>query len=668
MKKILFIQLPPPRFDFCEAPLNIPLAAGFITSALGVSADGVFERAGSLHVEIMDHTITDILGDQGLISAIRKFSPDVICMTLYVWNVQRSLFIASMVRRELPDATILVGGPEVTKDNDWVLRHPAVSAGVFGEGESRISCVLGRLTANLSIEDVPGTFSRVAGEVIINDTVPDPWKMDLCPYPYLNGTLDTEYYQTAFVETARGCPFKCKYCFYHKSFAKVRFHSPDRLKHLFDFLYSDSCAVSEIYLMDPTFNARPDFRKILAVLTCLRERKSIRLHTELRSDLLSDQDIDLFVDSGLVSAEIGLQSTNPVALELASRSGDPEKVMRGALRLKEKGIEVTTGIILGLPGDSPQGFSKTMRDLKNSQGYSVVHPFVLSVLPGTDFRIEAQHLGLKYYNRPPYHVYETDNFPKESLRDCLLEFESEFETELDHINPPSLVCDKELSIGCIEEAQYVSKWIVNSGTMIEERMVRMVCSKSTDPFTFWFRGELASGSMNWAARLLRIFCDENPYTSVHIVFENDSYPQINAIREVIDVAAQTGLYLNSYYHPLYREDEIISPVLWILIPDPGSVTKRTELMETYAPFGKIIWKIDGFESCEPLNTWTPLLINQEMKASPRLISSVFKMLKNIHEEYVEEVLFSQASYQNQWNSKIRRLNSKSRIVEKILMS
>ena len=78
----------------------------------------------------------DVFADQGLVLEIVKRQPAIVAMTLYVWNVDRSLFLASNIKKLSPQTRILVGGPEVTPDNAWVMRHPSVDAGVFGEGES----------------------------------------------------------------------------------------------------------------------------------------------------------------------------------------------------------------------------------------------------------------------------------------------------------------------------------------------------------------------------------------------------------------------------------------------------------------------------------------------------------------------------------------------------
>ena len=668
MKKILFIQLPPPRFDFGEAPLNIPLAAGFMDSALKLRQKQKRFDCQDIEPAILDRGVSDVYGDLGLISAIKNESPDVLCMTLYVWNVQRSLFIASMLKRDAPRLKTLVGGPEVTRDNEWVLMHPAVDAGVFGEGESRIGHALYCLTRGETLANIPGSFSRDGRNLFINADTPEPWDLDCCAYPHLERSLGASAHDTAFVETARGCPFKCRYCFYHKSFDRVRLHSPDRLKVLFERLYSQESAVSEIYLMDPTFNARPDFRSILSMLAVLREKKDIRLHTELRSDLLSDSDIALFKDAGLKSAEIGLQSTNRNALKAAGRKGDPGKVISRAVKLKENGIEVTTGIILGLPEDSPEGFSKTMKDLKVSGAYSVIHPFALSVLPGTDFRRHAQKLGLHFHNRPPYYVYKTRTFSQESMRDSLLKFEDEFDTELDHINPPSLVSDDESVVDSIDSENYVSKWIIQTEGPFAGKLLKQIAEKSTDPFTVWFRVDLKGQAIGWACETLRTFCNYNPYTSLHVVLEHDSLPEINAITDLIDVTAQPDLYLNRYYQPLYEENEVVSPCFWIIIPLPESDRERMEIQETYSSFARIVWTINDLSMLGLLNTWTPLLVRTGNRINIRKINNMFKMLKDINEDCMEEVLFERGVLQSMWNANVRKISSENRFIERILVT
>ena len=110
-------------------------------------------------------------------------------------------------------------------------------------------------------------------------------------------------------------------------------------------------------------------------------------------------------------------------------------------------MDVTTGIILGLPGDTPEGFSKTLNRLKETQAFSVIQPFTLAILPGSDFRREAGKLRVQYDESPPYYIKSSDTFSSDSMKMCLDEFEETFEVELDYIGAPSLVeSDSNVSI------------------------------------------------------------------------------------------------------------------------------------------------------------------------------------------------------------------------------
>src|SRR4030042_4650411 len=116
MNKVLFVQLPPPRFSFPDAPSNIPLAAGFVSAALDATAQG------SLSSEILEPQVVDVFADRGLVLEIVKLRPSIVAMTLYVWNVDRSLFLASNIKKRSPRTRILVGGPDVTPDTAWLVK------------------------------------------------------------------------------------------------------------------------------------------------------------------------------------------------------------------------------------------------------------------------------------------------------------------------------------------------------------------------------------------------------------------------------------------------------------------------------------------------------------------------------------------------------------------
>ena len=481
MKRVLLLQLPPPRFCFEEAPSNIPLAAGFLAAALQSRGPAGFV------IEIAPPEVVDALAEEGIAAWVAQMTPAAIGMTLYVWNVQRSLFVAARIRERSPGTRVFVGGPEVTPDNLWVLQHPAVDGGIFGEGESRIEAFLQVLLEEGTVESIPGAFLKKCGQLMVNRETAEPWDLASCPYPCLDGKIGPSRDGTLFLETVRGCPFRCRYCYYHKALGGVRFHPERSIEAVLDMAYSSDSTVREIYLMDPTFNARKGFRELLRSMARRRSAKDIRVHTELRADLLTRGDVLLLKEAGLKSAEVGLQTVNETALKQAGRTGHPNELARGVELLKGENVDVTTGIILGLPGDTPEGFAQTLSWLQRTGAYSVVHPFVLSILPGTDFREHSSSLGLRYDPRPPYYVRSTPAFPAEEIQRALLECERAFDMEIDYITRPSLVDRGPAAFTRIGQAPYVSKWIVDPTREWKWRAIwPELMAKVTNPFTLWF--------------------------------------------------------------------------------------------------------------------------------------------------------------------------------------
>lgn len=662
MKRVLFVQLPPPRFVFGEAPVNIPLASGFLESSLRISG------ITGIETEIIGPEIVDVFCDQGLVERIADKGPDIVAFSMYVWNVQRSLFLAAKLRTRLPEVQILIGGPEVTEDNRWVLEHPAVNAGVFGEGESRIGVVVEALATVSTLRDIPGTFSRTDEGIVISPQDPEPWDLSCCSYPYLNGTIGPSLDGTLFLETVRGCPFRCRYCYYHKALGVVRTYPFSVIREVLDKAYATNSGVREIYLMDPTFNVHPEFARILGYIVSRRKGAYPRLHTELRADLLTSEDVKLLSEAGLASAEIGLQTTNPDALRLAGRRGSPDKTAGGVKLLKEAGVEVTTGIILGLPGDSPRGFSSTLEWLTRTESYSVVHPFVLSVLPGTDFRAHAEDLGLNYDRRPPYYVKSTSAFGPADLRAALHECEDTLGMEIDYIAPPPLIDRGPAVIRGLNLANYVSKWILDLDSAEPARLLDKLLAKATDPFTFWFRGRMFENSETVVLSMLRRFADANPHTVVHVVLEFDVPPDSSFFDKAISVASHPGTYLNRSYEPLYGEGSVVTPVFELVRPDPGLSRVRDAIQSRYASVATVVWDHVELDRERLVRAEPPLLISWSGRQAGQRKKELVRLLYDRYHEYPDEVRFREPSLQDYWESLTRKRQASTMLPEKILIT
>ena len=109
-------------------------AGGGLSEALRPAA-----RAGEvLFDRLLPAALANSLGDQGLIEAILARQPWMVGFTCYLWNVERTLWIAQRLKQRRPELIVLLGGPEITADNAWVLRESGGRLRRAGRGRADV--------------------------------------------------------------------------------------------------------------------------------------------------------------------------------------------------------------------------------------------------------------------------------------------------------------------------------------------------------------------------------------------------------------------------------------------------------------------------------------------------------------------------------------------------
>jgi hypothetical protein len=404
---VALVQLPLSDADPGTASANVPLAAGYLRAYAAAHGGPGPDRIRVLPRDLAGHG-----GDEAVLAWLSAGGFDAVGFTAHMWSLDRDLMLVERLKARCPGTRVLFGGPEVVPGRP-VLAHPLVDACVIGEGEPAFLEALSDLSASRRGAVGPET---VGLEVSRGYRSAGPVDLASLPNPYLAGLVERHPSDPVYLETVRGCPNQCAYCAYAKGFPGLREWPAGLLEAVFPWAAVN--AVAEIYLMDPTFNGMPDWEKKLAAIARLNGT-AIPLHTELRLESVEERHAELFRRAGFRSVEAGLQSTNPAALRAVRRTWDRQRFLRGAEALQRQGIAVRTGVILGLPNDTPEGFQATIRFLEDAglADSMEVHP--LSVLPGTDLRRDAAALGIEHMGFPPYHVLSTPTMSAASIAECI---------------------------------------------------------------------------------------------------------------------------------------------------------------------------------------------------------------------------------------------------------
>jgi len=500
-RNVLLLQLPIPPPGPQAVRHNVPLAAGYLK--LFARKRGL--ENGGCQIEILPPPVANALGDQGLVEEILSREPWLVGFTCYVWNVERTLWIAERLKQARPGLLIVLGGPEITADNHWVLDHPAVDYAVLGEGEQTFVELLERkrkAESGKRTDEVESSVPLSAFRFPLLLT-----GLDEVSSPYLEGILDAADEQVMFLETMRGCRSHCKFCYYPKGYRRVSLLSPEKIAA--NLRHAVERGAREVVLLDPTLNQRPDFDGFLRLVARSNPDRQLAFFGELRAEGIDAEGAALLRAANFSEVEIGLQSVEPRAQELMGRKVNLKAFERGARAMLEAGIAVRVDLILGLPGDTADSVRRGIDYLHRSGLYSAVQVFNLSVLPGTEFRREAEALGLKHQARPPYYVLQTPTLALEEMYQLMAEAQDAFGLEYDPVGPPSL-----------EVPENAPGPVAVARIDLDRGPAELPpATRRAQAFTLWLRSADFHSRRHAAAGLIRQVLTDNPHTTLQVILE-----------------------------------------------------------------------------------------------------------------------------------------------------
>jgi radical SAM superfamily enzyme YgiQ (UPF0313 family) len=544
-RTVLLVQLPIPPLGPIGIRGNVPLAAAYLKLFA--------ERKGLSHsyaIEIFPVRQANTLGDHALVEALAVRDPWLVGFTCYLWNIERTLWVARELKRRRPDIRIVLGGPEVTNDNAWVLDTADYDFAIIGEGEQTFA----QLLLDLLGDDTPpvaihGLFVPPAGpgprfhpsrQPAPRSPLPD---LNLLGSPYLAGILDVADEEMLLLETCRGCRFRCKFCYYWKSYDKTYYLANETIQA--SLRHAADRGAREVFLLDPTLNQRKEFADFLRLLARGNPAHRFTYFGELRAEGVTEETARLLREANFTEVEVGLQSIGPEAMTLMDRKNNLRAFERGVRAMMKEGIQVKVDLIIGLPGDDVESVRQGLHYLHDNGLCSDLQVFNLAVLPGTPFREEAADLGLVHQPRPPYYVLKTPRLGRTDLFGLMQEAQELFGIEFDA--QPQPVLD-------FKERDRDRVWRIDLDSA--DRPDPPPAGKRAQAFTLWLRSAHLGRHGREVAKLILDMLGVNPFTTLQVVLEPVGELSPKAVRREVGVrllselmaACQTSpTYLDKYY-------------------------------------------------------------------------------------------------------------------------
>ena len=347
-----------------------PLGLAYIVSAI--------HRAG-YNLEILDldrHRKTD----EELRQILKEKDFNVVAFGCVVSSYKIIKNLAKMIREAKKDAIIIAGNSVADSIPKILLEKTEVDVAVIGEGELTIVEILDKLKKEESLKDIKGIWYKEKGKIIANPMRTEVLDINNIPFPEW-GLFDMEAYiksasefvsepypmpkekiRAFIVNTGRGCPFRCTFCYQVFQDYKFRPRPIDavlaEIKELQEQYGINYLMFNDDLSLYSKKQSEEFADKILA--------QGIKFFWtgNCRVGLFNlEEDIKILKKlkkAGLIGLEFSLESGNKEILKEMKKGIQPEDFIKQKRLLDKAGLITWTSLVIGYPQETKETIKETM--------------------------------------------------------------------------------------------------------------------------------------------------------------------------------------------------------------------------------------------------------------------------------------------------------------------
>lgn len=388
--------------------LLVGINAKYIHSNLAIRyiSKYIKQKKTSLEVDILEVSINQNL--DFVLDEIVNCSADIICFSVYLWNVDFVRKLSDSLKKIKPQVKIVCGGPEVSyTPKEELLEQPSIDYIICGEGEVTALELLTLISESKDTYEKLKAIQSIAyrqGEDVIVTMKREGLVMADIPFPY--DSLEGLEHRILYYETSRGCPFRCAYCLSSIEVG-VRFKPLEIVYDELQFFLDRN--VTQVKFVDRTFNAKNQHAIGIMEYIIAHDNGITNFHFEVAPELLQGGFIDVLSKArkGLFQLEIGVQSAYDKTLKAIRRHNDFDKINVCIAEVKAlNNTHMHVDLIAGLPLESYEEFGKSFDYVYSLEPDQLQLGF-LKILKGSYMCDMVKEYGIEYRNYPPYEVLQT---------------------------------------------------------------------------------------------------------------------------------------------------------------------------------------------------------------------------------------------------------------------
>lgn len=283
-----------------------------------------------------------------------QWADAVLVSGMHVQRLQIERIIAAAHRH---GKIAVVGGPSASACPEYYPTADIVHAGELGDATEALIAML------------DASVTRPRQQIILRTA--DRLPLDQFPQPAYH-LLNMRWYFMGSVQFSSGCPFLCEFCDIPELYGRnPRMKRPDQVVAELDAMLAQGLR-NAVYFVDDNFIANPAAAKeLLPALIHWQRRTGYPIHFSCEATLNIAKHTDLLAmmrEARFVTVFCGIETPEPQALELMRKTQNMRSPILQSIRtLNEHGLEVVSGIILGLDTDTPQTGDRVLQFIEASK-------------------------------------------------------------------------------------------------------------------------------------------------------------------------------------------------------------------------------------------------------------------------------------------------------------
>ena len=370
-----------------------------------------------------------LMGKEQIREVMREFKPDIVAYTAMTGEHYSLLDFNRELKKEFNFYAVM-GGPHAIF-NPMVLDEEGLDAICTGEGDLSFPEFVRRIQNGEEYWLTETFWVKHDGQIYRNQLRELVSNLDDLPFPDRQTLYDADpnmaQVGTKSFHTARGCPYRCSYCFnkkYNDNYKGlgniIRCRSPENVVKEIEWV-KQRYPLTMVSFVDDIFFLKPkgwleEFARLY------KERIGLPFNGNVRANILDERTIALLKDVGLSHVWMGVECGNEEAANkvfLRDASSNNDVIIRAANLFNKYDVKIIALNIMGLPVDNPFEIDMETLDLNLKIKPALMSTGLLYPYPGTavaQFAIASGHFKA---DKPYY--YESNK------KSSMLTFDSEKE-------------------------------------------------------------------------------------------------------------------------------------------------------------------------------------------------------------------------------------------------